>query len=46
MKKPEVMDRQAYGVLSAPSGGVMIVIGHYRPAFLVSASDIEVSALR
>ena len=35
MKKPEVMDRRAYGVLSAPSGGVMIVIGHYRPAFSI-----------
>ena len=27
MKKPEVMDRRAYGVLSAPSGGVTIVTG-------------------
>jgi hypothetical protein len=46
MKKPEVMDRRAYGVLSAPSGGVMIVIGHYRPAFLVSASEVQREEVR
>jgi hypothetical protein len=45
MKKPEVMDRRAYGVLSASSGGVTIITGFYRPA-LVSASDIEEAALR
>ena len=35
MKKPEVMGRRAYGVLSAASGGVTIVTGDYRPAFSI-----------